>query len=347
MPNAPNNILIIKPSSLGDIVLALPALTALRKSFPNARISWLVRPTFAQLLENHPHLDQIIPFDRELLGRAWFSPSALGALISLIRRLRRARFDLTIDFQGLFRTGSLAWLSACPKRFGMADAREFAHLFYSHKVPRQPNRIHLVDYYLDIIRAAGAGALDVEFVLPDNAAAADSVAALLRADAVAPDSYAVLVPGSAHTDKCWPVDRFAALAGKIASDFALSIVATGTKGESQNVEKLRSLAPVPVANLAGRTSLAELIELMRKARLVVTNDTGPGHIAAALGVPIVMIFGRSNPARVAPYQRPNCVAAINPDRRADKPNSIDPKHHVAIITLDQVLQKARAQLTTP
>ncbi|UCG46981.1 MAG: glycosyltransferase family 9 protein [Phycisphaerales bacterium] len=346
MPNAPKNILIIKPSSLGDIVLALPALTALRKSFPNAATTWLVRPTFAQLLENHPHLDQIIPFDRELLGRAWFDPSALGALISLISRLRRARFDLLFDFQGLFRTASLAWLSACPKRFGMAHAREFAHLFYSQKVPREPHRIHLVDYYLDIIRAAGAAALEAEFILPHNPAAADSVAALLRADDVAPDSYAVLVPGSAHSDKCWPVERFAALAARIASDFSLAIVATGTKAESHNVEKLAGLAPVPVANLAGRTSLAELIELMRNARLVVTNDTGPGHIAAALGVPMVMIFGRSNPARVAPYQRPDCIAAIDPDRRGDKPDSTDPKHHIALITLDHVLQKARSQLST-
>ncbi|MHC4368638.1 MAG: glycosyltransferase family 9 protein [Planctomycetota bacterium] len=123
------NILIIKPSSLGDIVLALPALTALRKSFPDAKISWLVRPEFAALLEHHPHLDEIILFDRKFLGKAWFHPGAFGALVLLIRRLRSCKFDVVFDFQGLFRTASLAWLSGCRKRFGRAGAREFAHIF--------------------------------------------------------------------------------------------------------------------------------------------------------------------------------------------------------------------------
>ncbi len=134
MPEDFNNILIIKPSSLGDIVLALPALSALRKSFPNSRISWLVRPEFAALLENHPHLDEIILFDRKFLGKAWWNPGAFGALVSLIRRLRNGRFDVVFDFQGLFRTASLAWLSGCKRRFGRAGAREFAHIFYTHKV---------------------------------------------------------------------------------------------------------------------------------------------------------------------------------------------------------------------
>ena len=115
------NILIMKPSSLGDIILALPALTTLRKNFPKAKISWLVRPEFAALLENHPHLDHIIPFDRKFLGKAWHNPRALGNLVSLVRRLRADKFDVVFDFQGLFRTASLAWLSGCKKRFGRTE----------------------------------------------------------------------------------------------------------------------------------------------------------------------------------------------------------------------------------
>jgi len=156
MPELLKNILIAKPSSLGDIVLALPALRALRMSFPEAKISWLIRPEFAELIENHPHLDEIIAFDRKLLGKAWFHPGAFGALISLIRKLRRSEFDAVFDFQGLFRTASLAWLSGCKKRFGMANAREFATIFYTHKIPQNIECIHMVDYYLKIIQAAGA-----------------------------------------------------------------------------------------------------------------------------------------------------------------------------------------------
>ncbi len=344
MPESFKNILIMKPSSLGDIVLALPALTALRKSFPDAKISWLVRPEFAALLENHPHLDEIIPFDRKLLGKAWFHPVAFGALILLIRRLRRGRFDVVFDFQGLFRTASLAWLSGCRKRFGRAGAREFAHIFYTHKIHQDMDCAHLVDYYLKIIRTAGAGDISAEFVLPETFEAMESVAGLLTSHDVADDNYAVFVPGSAHKDKCWPTGRFAQLADKIAAQFGLSIVATGTAPEASVVEKLKREAHVPIANLAGQTSLSELMALLRNARLVVSNDTGPGHIAAASGVPLVLMFGRSNPVRVAPYGRRECVVAIDSEARGLDINSADPKHDIKAISVEQVYEKVCEQI---
>jgi lipopolysaccharide heptosyltransferase I len=339
------NILIIKPSSLGDIVLALPALTALRKSFPEAKISWLIRPEFAPLLENHPHLDEIIPFDRKFLGKAWFHPGASGSLLSLIKRLRRAEFDVVIDFQGLFRTASLAWLSGCKKRFGIANAREFAPLFYTHKIKQTKDCIHLVDFYLKIIRAAGTSEFDVEFVLPQHPEATESVTGLLKSHDISPDNYVVLVPGSAHEDKRWPVERFAELAVKISSRFGLPIVATGDAGEAVLIEKLKDLSKVPVANIAGKTSLSELVVLLKKAKLVVSNDTGPGHMAAALGTPLVLMFSWSNPARIAPYKRIECLVAREPFSRGRKIKSRDPKHNVDTITIDEVYQKVCEQLS--
>ena len=345
------NILIIKPSSLGDIVLALPALSGLRSSYPDAKISWLVRPDFAPLLENHPHLDEIIVFDRKYLGKGWYNPRALASLLVLIRRLRRSSFDAVFDLQGLFRTASLCWLTGCKKRFGMLTAREFAHIFYTHKVSQDKDCIHLVDYYLKIIKAAGASAgrrpvdnVDVQFILPQTDAAASSVSRLLAGHGIRSDGYAVLIPGSAHSDKCWPIERFAALADKISSRFDLSIITTGSAAENSIVEKLQELSNVPIVNLAGQTSLGELVALLRAARLVISNDTGPGHIAAALGVPLVLIFGRSNPARVAPFKRSQCVAAVEPDSRRLKRNSTDPKHDIKAVTVDNVYQKVCEQL---
>ncbi|MCJ7674204.1 MAG: lipopolysaccharide heptosyltransferase I, partial [Sedimentisphaerales bacterium] len=338
------NILIIKPSSLGDIILTLPALSALRRSFPDAKISWLIRPEFAPLLDNHPHLDNIIPFDRKYLGKAWYNPRAFAALLSLIHKLRRSKFDLVLDLQGLFRTASLAWLSGCKKRFGMTTAREFAHIFYTHKLAQDKSCIHLVDYYLKIAQAAGAADLSVEFILNTDRAAADSVHRLLTEQKINPDNYAVIVPGSAHSDKCWPVERFAALAEKISSQFGFSIVATGTKAEKSTIEALQRKTGVRLTNLAGLTNLRELTALIKSARLVVSNDTGPGHIAAALGVPVVLIFGRSNPARVAPYGRSHCVAAVEPDGRGFNADSKDPKHDIKAITVDEVYQKVCEQL---
>ena len=349
------NILIIKPSSLGDIVLTLPALSALRRSFPDAKISWLIRPEFAPLLDNHPHLDNIIHFDRKFLGKAWYNPRAFIALLSLIHQLRRPRFaealregeskfDVVIDLQGLFRTASLAWLSGCKKRFGMTTAREFAHIFYTHKLAQDQSCIHLVDYYLKIAQAAGAADLSVEFILNTDRAAADSVHRLLTEQKINPDNYAVIVPGSAHSDKCWPVERFAVLAEKISSQFGFSIVATGTKAEKSVIETLRRKTGVRLTNLAGETNLRELTALIKSARLVVSNDTGPGHIAAALGVPVVLIFGRSNPARVAPYRRSHCVAAVEPTGRGFNADSKDPKHNIRAVTVDEVFRKVCEQI---
>ena len=337
------NILITKPSSLGDIVLALPALRVLRKSFPEAKISWLIRPEFAQLIENHPHLNEIITFDRKLLGKAWFHPGAFGALMSLIRKLRRSEFDVIFDFQGLFRTASLAWLSGCKLRFGMANARELATIFYTHKVPQNIECIHMVDYYLKIIQAAGASEFGVEFVFPQNPNAEDSVSKLLASHGIQ-DDYAVLISGSAHQDKCWPPERFARLADKISSQYNLSIVATGSTSEASIVEKVKEKANVPIASLAGQTSLSELVALLKHAKLVVSNDTGPGHIAAALGVPLVLIFGRANPIRLHPYRRKHCVMAIEPDGRGTTINNFDPKYDIRNITVEQVEQKIAEQL---
>ncbi len=324
--------------------MALPALSGLRKSLPDAKISWLIRPEFAPLLKGHPHLTDVIIFDRKLLGKAWFHPGAFASLLSLIRVLRQRKFDAVIDLQGLFRTASLAWLSGCKKRFGIANTKEFAHHFYTNKVSQDAKCIHLVDYYLKIVQTITASETQAQFVFPRGPEAVDSISSLLKSHGVSPDNYAVLIPGSAHRDKCWPIRRFAVLADKTAAEFNLSIVATGTESEIDTIEDLRNQADVPIANLAGQTSLSELIALLQAAKLVVSNDTGPGHIAAALGVPLVMIFGRSNPARVAPYARPQCVVAIEPDRRGLEPDNPDPRYDIKNITIDQVYQKVCEQL---
>jgi lipopolysaccharide heptosyltransferase I len=344
MPDTLENILIIKPSSLGDIVLALPALTALRESFPNANISWLIRPEFAPLVQGHPHLNDTIHFDRKFLGKAWFHPRAFASLLDFITLLRRRKFDAVVDLQGLFRTASLAWLTRCKRRLGMANARELGYLFYTHKIPQDKNCVHLVDHYLKIVRAAGASEGRATFVLPSHSGAAESVKTLLNEQGLDSDNYVVLVPSSSHTDKCWPVEKFALLADKISSQFGLSIIATGTHAEKPVVDRLSRLADAPVANLAGRTTLPQLVALLKAAKLVVSNDTGPGHIAAALDMPLVIVFGRSNPARVAPYDRSDCAVAIEPDARGLRIKSKNPQHDVRHITVDDVFEKVCLQI---
>jgi len=337
------NILLIKPSSLGDIVMALPALSALRRSFPQARIHWLIRPEFAPLVEGHPHVDEIILFDRKFLARAWHNAAAGRGLLSLVSELRHGRFDAVLDLQGLFRTGLLAWLSGCRQRFG-PRWREMAHLFYTTSVPPRFEWIHVVDYYLKLVETMGASDLRPEFVLPERPAARVAARDLLSRHEIDVNRYAIVIPGSAQTSKCWPVERFAALVDRLASEQGLAVAATGGKAEDSMIETIRSLARHPLANLASRTSLPELVEVLRGARLVVSNDTGPGHIAAALGRPLVMMFSWSNPLRVGPYGRPQCVVARDADKRGLANRSREPQHSIRLITLDEVYAKAVEQL---
>ncbi|MBP7052121.1 MAG: glycosyltransferase family 9 protein [Phycisphaerae bacterium] len=344
MPETYRNILLVKPSSLGDIVMALPALSSLRRSFPQAKITWLVRPEFAPILDGHPYLDGIILFDRKLLAQAWHSPAAFRGLMSLIQRLRSGRYDAVLDLQGLFRTASLAWLSGCKRRFGPIWRRELAHWFYTTAIPPRPEWVHVIDYYRKLIEAMGAGDLGVEFVLAEKPAAVPAVQTLLAQHRIDVDRYAVVIPGSAQVSKCWPADRFAALADRLVEEHGLAVVATGSKSESPMIEQIQSLAKHPIFNLAGRTSLPELVEVLRRAKLVVSNDTGPGHIAAALGRPLVMMFSWSNPLRVGPYGRPECVVARDAATRGLAIRSRNPAHAIQNITLDEVYAKVVEQL---
>ena len=343
MAGAYENILLIKPSSLGDVVMALPALSALRRSFPRARIHWLIRPEFAPLIEGHPHVDEIVLFDRRFLAKAWHSAAACRGLVSLISNLRHGHYDAVLDLQGLFRTGLLAWLSGCPRRFG-SRWREMAHLFYTTSVPPRFEWIHVVDYYLKLVEMMGGSDLRPEFVLAEKPAARTAARELLSGHKIDIERYAVVIPGSAQTSKCWPVERFAALVDRLASEHGLAVAAIGGPSENGLIETIRSLAKHPPANLASRTSLPALVEVLRGAKLVVSNDTGPGHIAAALGRPLVMMFSWSNPLRVGPYGRPQCVVAREADSRGLASRSRNPEHSIRHITLDEVYAKAVEQL---
>jgi ADP-heptose:LPS heptosyltransferase len=219
-----------------------------------------------------------------------------------------------------------------------------AHVFYTTSIPPRLEWIHVVDYYLKLVGALGAADLRVEFVLPEKPAAAAAARGLLSHHNIDPERYAVIIPGSAQTSKCWPAERFAALADRLTTEHGLTVVATGSSSESPMVEKIRSLAKQPIANLAGRTSLPELTEVLRRARLVVSNDTGPGHIAGALGQPLVMMFSWSNPLRVGPYGRPECIVARDLSSRGLAVKSRNPSHSIQNITLDEVHARAVEQL---
>ena len=340
----PKNILIIKPSALGDVALALPSLSSLRASFPDARITWFVRQEFAVLLDNCSSIDDIIIFDRKFLGKWWFNPVALAALVRLTACLRRGKFDLVIDLQGLLRTALFAWLTGCKKRFGMATAREFATVFYTDKIAQDHDSIHVIDYYNKIMAAAGASVISTDYNLAPSDEAIDSVAGLLAEHQLDGKECVVFVPGSARTYKNWPVKYYASLAEKITRQFDLPIIAVGSKSERLIVRQLQQRANVPIMDIAGLTDIPQLIALLKGAKLVISNDTGPGHVAVALGTAVVIIFGQTNPARISPYQKPNSFVAIDINGRGDAIESSEAKHRIKAVTVEQVFEKASFHL---
>jgi heptosyltransferase I len=338
------NILIIKPSAIGDVVMSLPVLSLLRKAFPDSKITWLIRSDYASLVRNHPDLNEIILFERKLLGKWWYSPQAFRSLMTLICQLRGEHFDAVIDLQCLLRTALLCRLSGAKHRFGQSGAREGASLFYNHKVSHDLSCVHVVDFYLKIAEAVTGKSALAEFVVGHDEYAEGTMRRLLDNNHVTGNNYIVIIPGASNPEKCWPTANFAALADKIRSQFDGSIILAGSNQDKKFTTAVMGATKTSLVDLAGLTSIPELIALLRNAHLVVSNDTGPGQIAAALGVPMVILFGPTNPSRLCPYHRPETVVTADPNFAPLEIYNLDTKHSISRISVDAVYAKALEQL---
>jgi lipopolysaccharide heptosyltransferase II len=264
--------------------------------------------------------------------------------LGLIRQLRKEKYDIIFDFQGRFRSAIFAWLSGCKKRIGMAGTQEFTSYFYTHRIAQSAESIHLVDYFLDIVCAAGAKRAKAEFGLKPDIQAANEIQKILTSNHANADNYAVFVPSATVETKRWPIENFVVLADKVYKKYRCSIITVGVESEKTITQELETLADVPVINLVGKTSIRQLIALLAGAKVVVSNDTGPAHIAAALGVPMVLIFGLTNPSRVGPYDRSETVVAIDADKRGEEVESTNPAHDIKNVTVETVFEIISRQL---
>jgi lipopolysaccharide heptosyltransferase I len=292
----PARVCIIKPSSLGDVVHAMPILSALRRRWPSAHLSWIVNRPFAGLLDGHPDLDELIVYDR---GRKGFDGKQFGGMAELLARLLGSRFDLTIDLQGLLRSALMVAATRAKVRVGMADAREGARWFYNHRVDAPRLGMHAVDRALRVAGRFGADDSEPRFNLPISAEARRWAAAAV---AELPRPRIILNVGAQWLTKRWPPENFAAV-GRLAADrLGAGLIAIGAAGDRPLVDSLaRHLAPTPLLDLCGRTELQELAALCQVADLVVSNDTGPLHLAAAAGARVVGIYTCTSPELTGPY----------------------------------------------
>ena len=326
-------ILILKPTSLGDVIQALPVLRLLKLHWPRAQIYWWIDSALAPLLEDDPDLDGIVRFER----KRWTRPQHWPEMLRSIRWLRRQNFDLVIDLQCLARSAIFAWLANGTELIGLDEVREGARGFYDLAVPRKSFHTHAVDWYLSVLPHLGVPVHNhFEWLSPRPAVAADirhkwpDNPQLSTLNPQPSATWIALQPGARWQNKRWPVENFATLVRQLARNRPQTRFAIlGNQGDHPLGEIISAAAPGRCLNLCGQTTLPEMVEWIRRCDLMITNDTGPMHAAAALGKPLVALFGPTEPRRTGPYgQLENvlrlehlpCSPCMKPHCTYEKPN---------------------------
>jgi lipopolysaccharide heptosyltransferase I len=279
-------VLVVKLSAIGDVVLSTAAVRALKRHMPDARITWVVEPKSAGVLEGNPDIDEIVIWRRDKFRDA----------VSVVRELRRRRFDYALDFQGLARSGIITLLSGARKRIGYADGRERSNLAYNvrYDCPEKPHGLRCalgMLSVLDIECDEADGAMRVA-VTPEESAAADEALAGLGVEPG--DRLAALVPATSREFKHWREDGWAEIADKLWSEFGLRSLFLGAGGDIPLIERIISMTKAPAVSAAGLTKLKMSAVLVAKTELAIAVDTGLMHVASALGKPTIGIFSTTS-----------------------------------------------------
>lgn len=329
-------ILLIKLSAVGDVVHTIPFLNKLRRRYPQARIDWLLTPAIAELVGHHPAITNVVLFVRQHWETPWWPGwRALAGAARLLAALRAARYDLVIDLHGQFRTALFTLATGAPVRIGFdrpraevwdasdrklpaearkhawRGAREGSWLAYSHHIPVPTLDIHAVDRYLSVGPILGLDDGPADFSFPIPPAAVTRVAQLLRQHGIAGEDSRLLLlsPASKWETKQWRSERFAEVARHLLRR-GWSVALIGSGRDREACGHVAAAAP-GVIDLCGQTTLSELAALVQRSAGCVTNDSGPMHLAVALGRPVISIFGPTDPLWIGPYRRPD--AALKAD----------------------------------
>lgn len=333
IPVKPESILVRATNWVGDVVMSLPALEALREIYPESRITVLARPWVKELLSSHPAVDDVWEF-----AKGGGHIRDLKAVWRAAKRVREGDFAMAVLFQNAFEAGLISRIGSVPVSVGYdTDGRR---LLLSHPVSRKtaPKGAHQVAYYLNIIRALGWNGEERDPFLRVTEGNRLQARRQLEVEGVAPDRRVVgMAPGAAFGPaKRWPSERFAEIADRAAAEWGAGILILGSAGDSESCQAVASAMESTPVDLCGRTSLAEAVAFIDACDLFVTNDSGLMHVSAALGVPTVAVFGSTdpvatgprgpltrvvqNPVECAPCLRPvcpedyRCMLGISPDQ---------------------------------
>jgi lipopolysaccharide heptosyltransferase I len=323
----PRKILVVRLSSLGDIVHSLPGAAALRDTFPSAQIDWLVQRRWAPLLEGSPAMNFVVPFD----------PSPLSRIVACVKQLRATKYDAAVDFQGLYKSAVLSFLSGARRRIGFdwhSSWESGASIFYNEQV--RGGGPHRVDKNVSLVERLGVPRpAEPQFPIRVSGESAVKIKERLTGEGIG--EYWVIAPAAGWGSKTWPADRCGTVCRELEKRHGWRAVIAAGPGEQELARVVRDAA-APARPLLLETSLSELMALLAGARCVLAGDTGPLHLAAALGVPVVALYGATDPAQTGPYSRKAIVICharpdeTSYDRRRDSAPAM------LAITVEEVIE---------
>lgn len=307
-------ILIVKLSAIGDVIHTLPALNAIRLHYPSAHIAWLVEEAAADLVEGHRALDRVLISKRKTWIQGAVSRDAVSHVKKaalFLKQLRDTPYDMIFDFHGLLKSSLFVALARGKRKIGFGkgmEHMEYSHLFLNERVPAVSMEHHALKRQLLLLQAVGIRCDRIVYDVPIRDADRKAVESLLAAAGIpAGRPFVAVNPGAKWTTKLWRPEHFAEAADRLAKRHSVAIVFTGSREDGIMVNKIRARMKAAATALAGKTTLKVLGAVYEKAACVLSTDTGPMHLAAAVGTPVAGLFGPTAPWRTGPYGKENGV----------------------------------------
>lgn len=280
-------ILIARTDRIGDVILSTPVIKALRDAYPNAYIAMMVAPYAREIVEGNPYLDEVIIYDKDNKHKSWYRS------FKFARNLKKRRFDLAVILHPTNRAHLVTFLAGIRRRIGY-DRKLGILLTDRLRHEKQTGQKHEIEYNLDLLRGLGIEANDKNLFIPLKEEAQKWAEDLFRQEGINPaDKLLVIHPGASCISKIWPLERFAETADKLAQKYGFKILLIAGPKDTGAADKVAKAIVHPLINLAGRTSVAQLAALFKRCHLLISNDSGPVHIASAAGTPVISIFGRA------------------------------------------------------
>jgi predicted lipopolysaccharide heptosyltransferase III len=344
MPEPFERILIIKLRYIGDVLLATPVIRNLRLHFPRAHLAMMVNAGTDAILRHNRCVDEILTLDREHL-KSWNPLARLEAPLRYLRWVRARHFDCVVDLTDADRSALLAYASGARTRVGFIAEGRWRGRLYTHLARAAFLRQHTVDYQLEAVRALGLEIRSRELELPLASRGEAAAAAWLARQGVGEGApFLAFHPGARWWFKQWPAEHCAALADRIQAEDGLPVIFLGGTQEQEFLMAVRARMRTQFRGDAGGLELLEMAAVLRRARAFVGNDNGPMHIAAALGTPVVALFGPSDPQEWGPrgaghrviYKEGYCTPCIHPRCVRGEQNCL------RVITVDEVAEAVRA-----